>query len=241
MFFLSPQTILMFIVKIIRALCSRITPAEALRFLFELDDTVYRLEGQYAIAYGSGIHPKHRLTRYHDFFIKRIKQGERVLDVGCGKGELSHNIAARAGAWVTGIDLNPDNIRTAHERYAHERVQYSTGDAVRDLPQDHFDVVVLSNVLEHLRDRQAFLMTLIRDVMPTRLLVRVPLFEREWRVPLKRELGIDWRLDPTHETEYTLESFQEEMERAGLKVRYQEVRWGEIWAELVTQSMKHEM
>jgi hypothetical protein len=62
----------------------------------------------------------------------------------------------------------------------------------------------------------------------------VPLFERDWRVPLKQELGIDYRLDPTHCTEYTLESFASEMKDAGLKVTYQEVRWGEIWAEAVS-------
>ena len=62
-------------------------------------------------------------------------------------------------------------------------------------------------------------------------MLRVPLFEREWRVPLKKELGLEWRLDSTHETEYTLESFEEEMSRAGLRIAHLEVRWGEIWAE----------
>jgi len=57
--------------------------------------------------------------------------------------------------------------------------------------------------------------------------------ERDWRVPLKQELGIDRRLDPTHFIEYTLESFAAEMEEANLRVTHQEVRWGEIWAEAV--------
>jgi 2-polyprenyl-3-methyl-5-hydroxy-6-metoxy-1,4-benzoquinol methylase len=56
-----------------------------------------------AIAYDEGVHAKHRLTRYHDFFVERIRPGERVLDVGCGKGELAHDIAERSGATVVAI------------------------------------------------------------------------------------------------------------------------------------------
>jgi hypothetical protein len=67
---------------------------------------------------------------------------------------------------------------------------------------------------------------------PSRWLIRVPLFERHWSVPLKQELGIDYRLDPTHQIEYTQESFAAEMRQTGLEIVHQEVRWGEIWAEL---------
>ena len=35
---------------------------------------------------------------------------------------------------------------------------------------------------------------------------------------------------PTHETEYTLETFAEEMKEAGLSIQHLEVRWGEIWS-----------
>jgi hypothetical protein len=63
-----------------------------------------------------------------------------------------------------------------------------------------------------------------------RVLVRVPLFERDWRVPLKRELGVEFRLDPTHRIEYTHEEFDGEMAAAGLVVEERQVRWGEIWA-----------
>lgn len=93
-------------------------------------------------------------------------------------------------------------------------------------------MVVLSNVLEHLPRRPAFLRQIQQLVKPSRILIRVPLFERDWRVPLKRELGVEWRLDQTHETEYTLESFAEEMAAAGLHITHQQVRWGEIWAEV---------
>ena len=66
-----------------------------------------------------------------------------------------------------------------------------------------------------------------------RMLIRVPLFERDWRVPLKKELGVEWRLDSTHETEYTIESWAQEIEKVGLTVTRQEVRWSEIWEDVI--------
>jgi 2-polyprenyl-3-methyl-5-hydroxy-6-metoxy-1,4-benzoquinol methylase len=212
---------------------AKLPPAEALRFLFRLDARLYLLQGQKAIEYDGGIHTKHRHIRYHDFFASRIRSGERVLDIGCGHGALTYDVAEKAGAQVVGIDLSPDNIALAHQRHAHARVEYRVGDALQDLPDSSFVVVILSNVLEHLPGRPAFLRRVQEAVHPSRFLIRVPLFERDWRVPLKRELGVEWQLDPTHETEYTLESFAEEMAAAGLRLTHREVRWGEIWAEAV--------
>jgi 2-polyprenyl-3-methyl-5-hydroxy-6-metoxy-1,4-benzoquinol methylase len=219
----------LFVVGILRVL----PPKATLRLLFRLDRWLYYLEGQIAIAYGDGVHPKHRLTNYHDFFVERVLPKERVLDIGCGIGAVAHAVATKSGAQVVGIDLNPDHIAQAREHYAHPGIEYHIGDAQKDLPEGHFDVIILSNILEHLPDRSAFLQQLWRRFSPARLLIRVPLFEREWRVPLKRELGVEWWLDPTHETEYTLKSFAEEIEAAGLRIISQQVRWGEIWAETV--------
>ena len=59
------------------------------------------------------------------------------------------------------------------------------------------------------------------------------MFNRDWRVPLKKELGLPYLLDDTHFTEYTQESFEQEMTSSGLSVVHLEVRWAEIWAEVV--------
>ena len=205
---------------------------EALEFLFRLDHALYPVQGQKAVEYGNGVHTKHRHMKYHDFFVDRIDADDRVLDVGCGIGALAHSIAKRSGASVLAIDLDASKIATASERHRHPRVEYRVGDVLEGIPQGEVQVVVLSNVLEHLPWRPEFLSKLSQLPGIERLLVRVPLFERDWRVPLKRELGIEWRLDPTHETEYTLESFAEEVREAGLDVEHLEVRWGEIWCEL---------
>ena len=220
------------IVEIITKRISVLSPEEALRLLFRVQAALYPVLGRKAVEYGGGTHTKHRHTRYHDFFTSRVQKGERVLDVGCGIGAVAFDIAERSGASVVGIDLSHDNIETARKRYGHPRVEYRVQDGVRDGQDGRFDVVVLSNILEHLPERPDFLRRLQQAARPSKMLIRVPLFERDWQVPLKRELGVEWRLDPTHETEYTLESFVDEITRAGCRIVHQEVRWGEIWAEV---------
>jgi SAM-dependent methyltransferase len=68
-------------------------PADALRFMMQAQEELNRYIDQGAIRYENGIHVKHRLTRYHDFFVERIRPGERVLDVGCGNGAVSYDVA----------------------------------------------------------------------------------------------------------------------------------------------------
>ena len=231
--FVSVEKVEHLVTALVRRRADRLPPDEALRFLFRIDGALYEIEGRKSIEYGGGTHTKHRHTGYHDFFVSRVRAGERVLDVGCGSGALAQDLAERAGASVVGIDLNAANIDAAMATHAHPRVTYRVGDALRDIPNGPFDVVILSNVLEHLPHRAAFLRRLKTEARPGRFLIRVPLFERDWRVPLRKELDVEWRLDPGHETEYTLESFDNEMASANLNVTHREVRWGEIWAEAV--------
>ena len=219
------------VVKQIDESLGRLPPDEALRLLFRIEDALYVRQGWKAIEYGGGVHTKHRHMRYHDFFVERIRPGERVLDIGCGPGTLAHDIATRTGASVVGVDISERSIAVARQRFAHPGVQYEVSDVRSSLPTGRFDVVVLSNVLEHLPDRPQLLRSLQSRAEPHRFLIRVPLLDRDWRVPLKQELGVEWRLDATHETEYTHESFAGDMAAAGLKITHKEVRWSEIWAE----------
>ncbi len=66
-------------------------PASALRELVRAHDDLYRRIDHLAIAYDGGVHAKHRLMAYHDFFVSRVAPGERVLDIGCGKAELAYD------------------------------------------------------------------------------------------------------------------------------------------------------
>lgn len=223
------------IVPLIRRRASSLTPAEALRFLLEMETSLRRAMDAEAIRLDGGVHAKHRLTHYHDFFAKRIQASDAVLDVGCGSGAVAHAVAVATGASVTAMDLLAGCIEEAQRRFPHSRVRYLQGDVTRDLPRERFDVAMLSNVLEHIVDRPGLLKAIQRETGCSRFLIRVPVRDRDWLVPLRRELGLDDRLDATHQTEYTAESFAGEIADAGLKIVEQHFRWGEIWAECVVK------
>lgn len=203
---------------------------EATRELLLAYDDVYRRLDEAAARYDDGVHAKHRLMRYHDFFVERVRPGERVLDVGCGKGELAHDLVVRAGAIVVGIDSDPRHLAFARTRFVHERLELVAGDVTETLPPGRFDAVVLSNVLEHLERRVELLRRIVASAAPARLLVRVPLLTRDWTIPLRRELGLPYFWDDDHKVEYEPASLREELGEAGLAVTELTVNWGEIWA-----------
>jgi 2-polyprenyl-3-methyl-5-hydroxy-6-metoxy-1,4-benzoquinol methylase len=207
-------------------------PERALSSFFKIEDHLTWHINRTAVDYDRGVHAKHRLTKYHDFFVDRITEGERVLDIGCGYGAVAHSVASQAGAKVLGIDINPDNIRRATEMFDHGNLRYTIGDVLVFLPDEPFDTMVFSNVLEHIEHRVAFLTRVQKQLNPNRWLIRVPMINRDWRVPLRKELGITYFSDGTHYTEYTEESFADEMAEAGLHISHLQVNWGEIWAEV---------
>jgi len=76
-----------------------------------------------------------------------IREGDRVLDVGCGFGETCLELAARVGprGEVVGVDCTESFLAIAEEERrasAVHHVRYELGDAqVHPLPEGHFDVV----------------------------------------------------------------------------------------------------
>jgi SAM-dependent methyltransferase len=184
-----------------------------------------------AIEYDDGVHAKHRLMRYHDFFVERVEPGERVLDVGCGKGELAYDLAERAGATVVAIDRSPWALDFARARFAHSRVTYVQADALSYVPDEPVDVAVLSNVLEHLVPRGELLRALRERAGARRVLVRVPLLERDWTVPLRLELGLPHFSDREHQVEYDEALLRAELDGAGWTMGEPSHAWGELWTE----------
>jgi len=117
-----------------------------------------------------------------------LADGQRVLDVGCGEGRHMHAAALAAGVEVVGVDLDTERLRRAredHDQYvapdSDATLSVAEADARRlPFPDDAFDVVVCSEVLEHLPDYEGAVDELARVLKPGgRLGVSVPRYGPE--------------------------------------------------------------
>ena len=133
---------------------------------------------------------------------------------------------------VIGIDINKDNIEKARElkkdNYL-ENLVFKCDD-INNQVLLNADVVILSNILEHITDRKGFLQNIIKKTSAKKYLIRVPLFERDWQIPLRKELGIYYFSDLDHKIEHKLEEFKSEIFTSNLKIKEIITMWGEIWA-----------
>ena len=99
-------------------------------------------------------------------------EGARVLDVGCGVGVLLDRLRRTRDARVYGVDLSPAAVTLLGSRGIG-----GAAAAAGALPfaPDTFDVVMATELLEHLADPAAAMHELVRCVRPGgRLIVTVP-------------------------------------------------------------------
>ena len=171
--------------------------------------------GKYASVLEGGTHPKHRLMKYHQFFVDNVESEDVVLDIGCGNGLLALDMAQKVKK-IVGIDLNRNNIKQAEEmrkKHGYDNVVFRLEDATEIEFDRRFHKIVISNILEHIKERKTFL-NRIRKLSST-LLIRVPMINRDWLTLYKKELGLEYRLDRSHYIEYTAESLETELKEAG--------------------------
>lgn len=98
--------------------------------------------------------------------------GLSVLDVGCGAGLLSEPMA-RLGAAITGLDPAQANIAVArsHAEQSGLTIDYRSDPVETLAAGERFDVVVAMEVVEHVRDVDAFLRACADVVAPGGLLL----------------------------------------------------------------------
>ena len=189
---------------------------EALAFWFSLRDFVDGRINQTCEAYYDGRHPKHFLWREHNrYILERVREGDRVLDIGCGASAYPLWIAEKASE-VLCVDVNPERVAEARSRNTSPKIRYEALDVERRLPEGRFDVAVCSHVLEHLDDPVALLRNLAKCA--DRIIVKVPLEDGHWMKQVRRDIGLPHFDDRDHRREYSEASLRDELTRAGWRV-----------------------
>jgi len=210
--------------------------------LLHMHNLCYRLVTTLAIK-AERVHPKHRLIKYKEWFLDNVQSDDIILDIGCNSGEMAALLSNKA-AFVYGVEISQQLIDKARVHNSAHNIEYIQADATK------FDysslrpisLVTLSNVLEHIDDRVDFLNKVVLHVnwlnnATQRFLIRVPMVDRDWITLYKKEMGVEWRLDPSHFTEYTLQQLRDELFAANLDIVNTEVRFGEIYVSCQVKSV----
>jgi ubiquinone/menaquinone biosynthesis C-methylase UbiE len=103
----------------------------------------------------------------------------RVLEVGCGSGELAGALFGGRTLSYHGVDLSPEEVARAQAAQPHWKFQVASADKL-PYPDAQFDLVVACEILEHVHHPQRAVDELAR-VCNGHLLVSVP-WEPVWRL-----------------------------------------------------------
>jgi len=155
--------------------------------------------------------------------VRKLAPAGRILDVGCGDAYLVAQTSEFANE-IIGIDSEPRAVELANQ-LLHDRRNCSVihGDCYH-LPfeDSSFDVVLLTDVIEHLKDPGACLDSIRRVLRPTGVLI---LTTPKWRP--------DRMWDDRHEKEYKEAELKELLEKAFYQVTisyFWPIRWSNYYS-----------
>jgi ubiquinone/menaquinone biosynthesis C-methylase UbiE len=177
-----------------------------------------RLARAWDIPTSPGDHYHRRLVEIYRFL---VAPGQRVLEIGCGQGDL---LAALTPALGVGIDFSVEMLKRAAER--HPQLHFVQADAHELCLRTTFDVIILADLANELWDVQTALEQLAPLARPqTRIILN--LYSRLWELPLAVARRLGWARPMLSHNWLTVEDIAGLLRLADYEMirQWQEVLW----------------
>jgi len=138
-------------------------------------------DNQYKYENEKGLDQRTDKDRW-DIMSKHIKDGDTILDYGCGLGEFLLYIDKKKPlSPLYGIDISPYALKVAEERLPRIRTTTSIEGLPHDLKKNYFDVISCQHVIEHF-DNPEKLISVLSELLTKdgKLILVVPINDDEW-------------------------------------------------------------
>ena len=168
---------------------------------------------------------------------KLITKNSKILDVGCGNGELMKYINLNISKDIRGIELSKSNVQKCVEK----GLTVIEGDAEKDLkqfPDSSFDFVILSQTLQAFLDPENVLNEVLR--IGKKAIVSIPNFGH-WKVrlhlllkgtmPVTENLPNEWYNTPNLHM-CTIKDFENYCRQSNIKINSKNLKFQNLFSEL---------
>ena len=158
-----------------------------------------------------------------ELIMRHIRKGSRVIDLGCGDGRLMDRLRNEMDCEVMGVEVEHNNIVSVIRRGL-PAVAADLNEGLIDIPDNSFDVAVLSQTLQQVRNPKRLLLEMLR--VATRAAVVVPNFGhwrvrlevlRRGRTPITQALPYEWYETPNLHF-MSMRDFRDLMDGIGLRI-----------------------
>ncbi|HAO79534.1 MAG TPA: hypothetical protein DCQ92_11275, partial [Verrucomicrobia subdivision 3 bacterium] len=137
----------------------------------------------------------------------------RLLEIGCGDGDFL--VAAEDEGWlVTGVEYSPTACEKVRRRLKNGQV-HSGELAQAQFPAEQYDLCVLSDVIEHIRDPLVFLREIHRVLKPGgTLFVATPSID-SWSARFMKQKWMEFKTE--HLTYFDRQTLQTALAKSGFR------------------------
>ena len=161
--------------------------------------------------------------RLHRNVLSMVKEGSRVIDIGCGDGTLLDVLRARKGVKGDGVEIDVDRYEEAIAD-GHDVIWEDVDEGLSVVPDGHYDTAIVSDTLQEVRNPRGLLREALR--IADEAIVTFPNFAAyrirltlalKGRLPVSKHLPFQWYDTPNIHL-ITLKDFRALCDKEGIEI-----------------------